>query len=154
VAGKPKSYRAALVQKVHTGWKWKEIYKEDRALYEQFLVERYGAATFPDGKISSTALSNAQLRDLADFMRGVERKSPPNPNVEAARKPAGVSDAQWRHIRFLQRELRWDDSNLRGYVQKVAKVSHERFLTVALARNVIAGMKQYANFRATGRKRG
>jgi hypothetical protein len=54
--------------------------------------------------------------------------------------PPGCSRAQWRKIRWLQRELRWDDKNLRGYIAHVAGVDHERFLDVAQAREVIAGL--------------
>jgi hypothetical protein len=85
---------------------------------------------------------------LADFMRGVERKAPPGPNAATARKPQKISDGQWRHIRWLQRQLCWDDSNLRSYVQKVAKVDHERFLTVRLAKDVITGMRSTLNYRS------
>ncbi len=54
----------------------------------------------------------------------------------------GCSEPQWRHIRWLQKELRWNDTNLRGYFRHVAGVDHERFLAVATAREVITGMRQ------------
>lgn len=54
--------------------------------------------------------------------------------------PPGCSRPQWRKIRWLQRELRWNEQNLRGYIKHVTGLGHERFLDVPTARAVISGL--------------
>lgn len=51
-------------------------------------------------------------------------------------------DGQWRKIRWLQRQLRWDDTHLVNYINRLCGIHHARFLTTWGARAVITGLEK------------
>lgn len=74
---------------------------------------------------------------------------------QADEYPPGCSRPQWRKVRWLQRELHWNDKNLRGYIKHVTGLEHERFLDVPRARAVISGLvKVLEHEKKKGRQRG
>lgn len=54
--------------------------------------------------------------------------------------PGGCSKAQWLKIRKLQRELHWNDKNLRGFLAHTCEIDQERFMDATDARDLISGL--------------
>lgn len=54
--------------------------------------------------------------------------------------PGGCSNPQWLKIRKLQRELHWNDKNLRGFLAHTCDIEHERFMDATDARDLISGL--------------
>lgn len=92
------------------------------------------------GKSSCSNMDCGELKGILHRMRLVSSAVTPNQRPAKDDYPPGCSAAQWRKIKWLQRKLRWNDRNLRGYIKHVTKREHERFLDVASARQVIAGL--------------
>ena len=53
-----------------------------------------------------------------------------------------ASCAQYRKIKWLKKELGWDDRQLVRYIRKYAHVDAMRFMTVPKARGIITGMNK------------
>ena len=58
---KQKNYKKALLKLVHTSKMYKEVYANDRELWEEFLKSNYGVK-------SSKFLSISELKVLVDFL--------------------------------------------------------------------------------------
>ena len=134
----PKTGRLGLLAKIH-------IIKKDINLSE---LDYRGCLHEWTGLESCSDMTDEQLetvlRRLDDILDGLAAKSGSAP-APAPRKPqddypSGCSRPQWRKIRWLQKQLQWNDKNLRGYINHVTGLDHEKFLDVPTARRLIAGM--------------
>lgn len=69
---------------------------------------------------------------LVDHLQTIHhRKTSTAPNCTAR---------QWRYIQDLRRQLDMSDDHWRNFLKKQLKVDHERFLSAAKARGVIAAL--------------
>ncbi|MCK9372593.1 MAG: regulatory protein GemA [Sulfuricurvum sp.] len=69
---KQKEYHERLYKKVHMTPMYRTIYKNDRDLYESFLVNAYGVK-------SSKQLSIGELENLIDYLNGKTKTTIQNP---------------------------------------------------------------------------
>jgi hypothetical protein len=134
------SSRRSLLAKIH-------ILKKETGMSE---LEYRTCLEEWTGKASCSDMSDAELeevrRRLGLLPRAAAAEAPagtsPKKRLGSDDYPPGCSRGQWRKIKWLQRKLRWNDQNLRGYIKHVTKLEHENFLDVASARAVIAGLVQ------------
>lgn len=63
------------------------------------------------------------------------------PSLDAPLDLPNASEGQNWKLRILKRELAWTEEHFRAFVRRTAGIDHERFLDVAGARKVIAGME-------------
>jgi hypothetical protein len=105
------------------------------------------------GKSSCLDMDETELRVVLAHMIELKRRcaidETPEPagrardsgkRSQADEYPPGCSRPQWRKVCWLQRQLHWNDKNLRGYIKHVTGLEHERFLDVPRARAVISGL--------------
>lgn len=111
--------------------------------YRYCLKEWTGKSSCKDMSLTELKEAAVRLRELKARCEGAEAPASAftrKKQADADDYPPGCSRPQWRKIRWLQRELRWNDTNLRGYVKHQTGLDHERFLDVPSARKVITGL--------------
>lgn len=122
--GRIESSRRSLVAQIH-------ILKKDVGMSDLEYITCLEEWT---GKASCSDMSGSELEEVRRRMCLLPKAAAKDDCLP------GCSPEQWRKIKWLQRKLRWNDQNLRGYIKRVTKMEHERFLDVPSARRVITGL--------------
>ncbi len=109
---KQKNYHARLIAQVHMTPMYRTIYKDDRDLYETFLINSYGVN-------SSKLLSIAELENLIDYLNGktkiIIQNSKGRPHVKGMATEAQISkiETMWQ---IVARDK--SDSALRNFIKR------------------------------------
>jgi len=100
----------------------------------------------------SARYNKSKLHDLTrmEFIRliaDMAKKQPYRQNALDGYFTGTPMEASWRHIRYLQRRLRWSDNDLANYIKWHGRktgtnIEHLKWLTVQKSRGIITGMKK------------
>lgn len=107
-----KIYHAKLITKVHLTPLYQTIYKDDRDLYEAFLINAYGVS-------SSKLLSISELENLIDYLTGKVKETKQNQKGRPTVKGM-ATDAQISKIETMWQIVARDksDSALRNFIKR------------------------------------
>lgn len=103
------------------------------------LARQYGGEDFV-----YDALGGKRLHEIArdQFLELMRRMKAREDRCNCEQCHGSASCKQYRAIKYFQRRLGWNDRRLTTYIKKYAKVDAIRFLTVAKARGIIAGLQK------------
>lgn len=109
---KQKALHEHLYKKVHMTPMYRTIYKDDRDLYESFLINAYGVN-------SSKLLSISELENLIDYLSGKTKTTVQNPKGRPAGKGM-ATDAQIAKIETMWKNVARDpsDAALRNFIKR------------------------------------
>lgn len=150
--------RRALLAAIHILRKNLGILEHDYRAFLEAWTGKDSCADMDLVQLEAVARRLSQIRDTCINICGTGDAGPPSADrvngapsparapKDASDYPPGCTRPQWRKVRHLQRELRWDDQKLREYIRHVTQLDHERFLDVPAARQLIAGMTSVLNF--------
>lgn len=136
-----KAYHAQLVTKIHLTPLYQTIYKNDRDLYESFLINSYGVD-------SSKKLSITELNNLIDYFSGKTKTIRQDPKGRPTEKGM-ATDAQIAKIETMWQIVGRDksDSALRNFIKRQTGEFplHLKKLTLKEATGVILALEKMSD---------